>query len=47
MQFVSKFGKLSSGHKNEKDQFSFQSQRRAMPENVRTAEQLRLFHMLG
>ena len=28
------FGKLSSGHRTEKGQFSFQSQRRAMPKNV-------------
>ena len=30
-QYASKFGKLSSGHRTEKGQFSFQSQRRAMP----------------
>ena len=30
----SKFGKLSSGHKTGKGQFSFQSQRKAMPKNV-------------
>ena len=35
-QYVSKFGKLSSGHRSGKDQFSFQSQRRAMPKNVQT-----------
>ena len=29
----SKFGKLSSGHRTGKGQFSFQSQRRAMPKN--------------
>ena len=28
---VSKFGKLSRGHRTGKDQFSFQSQRRAAP----------------
>ena len=33
-QYVSKFGKLSSGHRIGKGQFSFQSQRRAMPNNV-------------
>ena len=33
-QYVSKFGKLSSGHRTGKGQFSFQSQRRAMPGNV-------------
>ena len=31
IQYSSKFGKLSSGHRTGKDQFSFQSQRRAMP----------------
>ena len=30
----SKFGKLSSGHRTGKGQFSFQSQRKAMPKNV-------------
>ena len=35
-QYVRKFGKLSSGHRSGKDQFSFQSQRRAMPKNVQT-----------
>ena len=35
--WASKFGKLSSGHRTGKGQFSFQSQRRAMPKNVQTA----------
>ena len=30
-QYANKFGKLSSGHRTGKDQFSFQSQRKAMP----------------
>ena len=30
-QHASKFGKLSSGHRTAKGQFSFQSQRKAMP----------------
>ena len=30
----SKFGKLSSGHRTGKCQFSFQSQRKAMPKNA-------------
>ena len=34
--YVSKFGKLSSGHRTGKGQFSFQSQRRAMPKNETT-----------
>ena len=32
----SQFGKLSSGHRTGKGQFSFQSQRRAMPKNVQS-----------
>ena len=35
-----KFGKLSSGHRTGKGQFSFQSQRKEMPENVQTTAQL-------
>ena len=31
-----KFGKLSSGHRTEKGQFSFQFHRRAMPRNAQT-----------
>ena len=34
------FGKLSGGHRTGKDQFSFQSQRKAMPKNAQTTEQL-------
>ena len=41
-----KFGKLSSGHRTGKDQFSFQYQRRAVPQNVQTSRQLYSFHML-
>ena len=37
-QYASKFGKLSSGHRT--GQFSFQSQRKAMPKNVQTTAQL-------
>ena len=33
-QYASKFGKLSRGHRTGKNQFSFQSQRKAMPKNV-------------
>ena len=40
IQYSSKFGKLSSGHRTGKDQFSFQSQRQAMPKNVQTTTQL-------
>ena len=39
-QCASKFGKLSSGHRTGKGQFSFQSQRKAMPKNAQTTAQL-------
>ena len=32
-QYASKFGKLSSGHRTGKGQFSFQSQRKKIPKN--------------
>ena len=35
-QYTSKLGKLSSGHRTGKGQFSFQSQRKAMPKNAQT-----------
>ena len=44
-QHGSKFGKLSSGHRAGKGQFSFQSQRRAMPKNVQTTGQSYSFHI--
>ena len=47
IQYSSKFGKLSSGHRTGKDQFSFQSQRRAMPRNAQTTTQLHLSHTLA
>ena len=43
----SKSGKLSSGHRTGKGQFSFQSQRKAMPKNARTTAQLHSSHMLA
>ena len=46
-QYASKFGKLSSGHKTEKGQFSFQSQRKAMPKNAQTTAQLHSSHTLA
>ena len=46
-QYANKFGKLNSGHRTGKSQFSFQSQRRAMPKNVQTIRQLHSFHMLA
>ena len=39
-QYASKFGKLSSGHRTGKGQFSFQFQRKAMLKNVPTTAQL-------
>ena len=46
-QYISKFGKLSSGHRTGKGQFSFQSQRNAMPKNVQTTVQSWSFHILA
>ena len=44
--YVSKFGKLSSGHRTGKGQFSFQSPRKATPKNIQTAARLCSFHMM-
>ena len=41
-----KFGKLSSGHRTGKGQFSFQSQTKAMPKNAQTTTQLHSSHTL-
>ena len=43
---ASKFGKLSSDHRTGKGQFSFQSQRKAMPKNAQTTAQLYSSHTL-
>ena len=40
----SKTGKLSSGHRTGKGQFSFQSHRRAVPKNFQTSAQLCILH---
>ena len=45
-QYASKFGKLSSGHRTGKGQFSFQSQRKAMPKNAQTTAQVHSSHTL-
>ena len=45
--YVSKFGKLISGHRSGKGQFSFQSQRRTVPKNVQTTVHLCSSHMLA
>ena len=44
--YSSNFGKLSSGHSTGKGQFSFQSQRKLMPNNVQTTAQLHSSHTL-
>ena len=41
------FEKVSSGHRTGKCQFSFQSQRKAMPKNVQTITQLHSTHTLA
>ena len=46
-QYARKFGKLSSGHRTGKGQFSFQSQRKAMPKNAQTTAQLHSSHTLA
>ena len=45
-QYSRKFGKLSSDHRTEKRQFSFQSPRKAIPKNAQTTAQLYSSHML-
>ena len=45
-KYASIFGKLSSGHRTGKGQFSFQSQRKAMPKNAQTTAQLHSSHTL-
>ena len=42
----SKFGKLSSGHRTGKGQFSFQSQRKPMAKNSQATAQLHSSHTL-
>ena len=44
-QYVSTFGKLSSGHRTGKGPFSFQSQK-TMPKNAQTTAQLHSSHTL-
>ena len=46
-QYANKLGKLRNSHRTGKGQFSFQSQRRAMPNNVQTSVQLHSFHTLA
>ena len=44
---LQQIGKLSSGHRTGKGQFSFQSQRKAMPKNAQTTAQLHSSHTLA
>ena len=46
-QYASKFGKLSSDHRTGKGEFSFQSQRKAMPKDAQTTVQLDSSHRLA
>ena len=46
VQYASTFGKLISGHRTGKGQFSFQSQRKATPKNAETTAQVHSSHML-
>ena len=45
--YASKSGKLSSGDRTGKGQFSFQSQRKAMPKNYQRIAQLHSSHTLA
>ena len=47
IQYASNFGKLCTGQRTGKGQFSFQSQRKAMPKNAQTTTQLYSFHTLA
>ena len=47
IQYDTKFGKLSSGHRTGKCQFSFQFQRKAVPKNVQITAQLHSSQMLA
>ena len=46
-QYANKFGKLSSGHRTGKYQFSFQSQRKAMSKNAQITAQFPSLHILA
>ena len=47
LQHAIKFGTLSSDHRTGKGQFSFQSQRKAVPKAIKTSVQLHSSHTLG
>ena len=44
IQYASKLGKLSSGHRTRKGQFSFQSQRKAMPKMLKLLHNALISH---
>ena len=46
-QYANKTGKLSSGHRTRKGQFSFQSQKKARPRSTQTTTQLHSSHTLA
>ena len=46
-KYASKFGKLNSGHRTGKGQFSFQFQGKVMPKNFQTTTQLHSSHTLA
>jgi len=46
-QYTNKFEKLRSGQRTGKGQFSFKSQRKAMPKNAQTTVQLGSCHMVA
>ena len=46
-QYASRFGKLTRGHRTEKGQFSFQSQRKVLPKNAQITAQLHSAHTLA
>ena len=45
-QYASTFGKLNSDHRTGKCQFSFQSQRKAIPDKIQITTQLHSTHVL-
>ena len=46
-QYASRLGKLSSGHQTGKSQFSFRSQRKAMPKNAQSTAKLHSSHTIA
>ena len=46
-QYASKFGKLSSGYRTGKGQFSFQSQRKAMPKNIQECSNYHIIALIS